>query len=239
MAELYCRQASGSSRSGSTGTRWPATKPWSRRVAARMLAERGHAMVSGGLAEIVVGAVAALPGELRDAAWTSWKVKPGRCSVTGRARWTASTGSSSPKVRSRSAIAWRLGLIHHLRGQTDVAIATYQRGRIDGQQPTDEALLQAWWAGAHWLRGEFEECRAADHRRAGVGQGLRRRPGAGHRPHSARDAGRGRQRSARQLVALRPGAGARRARRGPLAVHPDPGEPLHRTTSPRATTYSV
>ncbi len=35
---------------------------------ARMLTERGQAMVSGGLAETVVAAVAALPDELRDAA---------------------------------------------------------------------------------------------------------------------------------------------------------------------------
>ncbi len=91
-------------------------------------------------------------------------------------------------------IAWRLGLIHHLRGRTDLAVATYRRGRIDGQHPLDEALLQAWWAGAHWLRGEFEECRSADRDRC-----TRSAKVSGDDralalvPHSAGDAGRGRQ----------------------------------------------
>ncbi|TCO42595.1 ATP/maltotriose-dependent transcriptional regulator MalT [Kribbella antiqua] len=129
-------------------------------VAARMLAERGHAMVSGGLAEIVISAVSALPSELRD---------PAMDQLEGEARqvlgdWQGAVDCFDriiePEGEIPVAIAWRLGLIHHLRGQTDVAIATYQRGRIDGQHPADEALLQAWWAGAHWLRGEFEECRA-------------------------------------------------------------------------------
>ncbi|MEJ1105662.1 MULTISPECIES: tetratricopeptide repeat protein [unclassified Kribbella] len=129
-------------------------------AAARMLAERGHAMVSGGLAEIVVAAVAALPAELRDASMDQ---------LEGEARQVLGDWQGAVECFDRIiepageipvAIAWRLGLIHHLRGHTDVAIAMYQRGRIDGQHPTDEALLQAWWAGAHWLRGEFEECRA-------------------------------------------------------------------------------
>ncbi|MEV5965761.1 tetratricopeptide repeat protein [Kribbella sp. NPDC051952] len=128
--------------------------------AARMLADRGHGMVSGGLAEIVVAAVASLPSELRDAAMDQ---------LEGEARQVLGDWQGAVECFDRIiepdgeipvAIAWRLGLIHHLRGQTDVAIAMYQRGRIDGQQPTDEALLQAWWAGAHWLRGEFDECRA-------------------------------------------------------------------------------
>ncbi|TCN35535.1 ATP/maltotriose-dependent transcriptional regulator MalT [Kribbella orskensis] len=126
---------------------------------ARMLTERGHAMVSGGLAETVVGAVSALPEELRDAAMDQ---------LEGEARqvlgdWQGAEDCFgriiAPEGEIPVGIAWRLGLIHHLRGRTDIAVATYQRGRIDGQQPTDEALLQAWWAGAHWLRGEFDECR--------------------------------------------------------------------------------
>src|SRR3954447_20288449 len=119
-------------------------------AAARMLHERGHAMVSGGSAEIVVAAVAELPPELRDAAMDQ---------LEGEARqvlgdWQGAVDCFDriiePEGEIPVAIAWRLGLIHHLRGHTDVAIATYRRGRIDGEQPTDEALLQAWWAGAHW-----------------------------------------------------------------------------------------
>ncbi|GAA0591379.1 tetratricopeptide repeat protein [Kribbella sandramycini] len=128
--------------------------------AVRMLTETGHSMVSGGLAEVVVAAVTALPAEHRDQAMDQ---------LEGEARQVLGDWQGAVECFDRIiepdgeipvGVAWRLGLIHHLRGQTDVAIATYQRGRIDGAHPTDEALLQAWWAGAHWLRGEFDECRA-------------------------------------------------------------------------------
>ncbi|MEV6415646.1 tetratricopeptide repeat protein [Kribbella sp. NPDC051718] len=126
---------------------------------ARMLAERGQVMVHGGLGETVVAAVTSLPDELRDAAMDQ---------LEGEARqvlgdWQGAENCFDriivPEGEIPVAIAWRLGLIHHLRGRTDVAVAVYRRGRIDGQHPADEALLQAWWAAAHWLRGEFDECR--------------------------------------------------------------------------------
>jgi DNA-binding SARP family transcriptional activator len=62
-------------------------------------------------------------------------------------------------------LAWRLGLIHHLRGDLATALAVYARGdHDDGTDPADRALLQAWTATAHWLRGDAETCRrlAAD-----------------------------------------------------------------------------
>jgi ATP/maltotriose-dependent transcriptional regulator MalT/DNA-binding SARP family transcriptional activator len=126
---------------------------------ARMLTERGQLMVHGGLGETVVAAVTSLPDQLRDAAMDQ---------LEGEARqvlgdWQGAENCFSriivPEGEIPVGIAWRLGLIHHLRGRTDVAVAVYRRGRIDGQQPADEALLQAWWAAAHWLRGEFDECR--------------------------------------------------------------------------------
>ncbi|WP_328320971.1 tetratricopeptide repeat protein [Kribbella sp. NBC_00382] len=126
---------------------------------ARMLTHRGHAMVNGGMAETVVVAVSSLPDQLRDAAMDQ---------LEGEARQVLGDWQGAERCFDRIiepegeipvGIAWRLGLIHHLRGRTDVAVAMYRRGQIDGQHPADEALLQAWWAGAHWLRGEFDECR--------------------------------------------------------------------------------
>ncbi|MFI5709194.1 tetratricopeptide repeat protein [Kribbella sp. NPDC051620] len=126
---------------------------------ARMLRERGPVMVHAGLGETVVAAVTSLPDELRDAAMDQ---------LEGEARQVLGDWQGAehcfdriivPEGEIPVAIAWRLGLIHHLRGRTDVAVAVYRRGRIDGQHPADEALLQAWWAAAHWLRGEFDECR--------------------------------------------------------------------------------
>lgn len=126
---------------------------------ARMLKDSGHAMVSGGLAEIVVVAVTALPADRRDAAMHQLEGEARQVLGDWQGAEDCFDRIIDPEGEIPVGIAWRLGLIHHLRGRTDVAVAMYRRGRIDGQHPTDEALLQAWWAGAHWLRGEFDECR--------------------------------------------------------------------------------
>ncbi|HEY7073306.1 MAG TPA: BTAD domain-containing putative transcriptional regulator [Acidimicrobiales bacterium] len=59
-------------------------------------------------------------------------------------------------------LAWRMGLIHHLRGDLATALTIYARGDLEtaGADPADEALLVAWTATAHWLRGDGELCRA-------------------------------------------------------------------------------
>jgi DNA-binding SARP family transcriptional activator len=60
-------------------------------------------------------------------------------------------------------LAWRMGLIHHLRGDLTTALAIYARGDLEAgssSELTDEALLVAWTATAHWLRGDGDRCRA-------------------------------------------------------------------------------
>ncbi|HEX6420344.1 MAG TPA: BTAD domain-containing putative transcriptional regulator [Acidimicrobiales bacterium] len=62
-------------------------------------------------------------------------------------------------------LAWRWGLIHHLRGRLGDALAIYRRGDLspmpDGDPAlADQALLVCWTATAHWLRGDAETCRA-------------------------------------------------------------------------------
>jgi ATP/maltotriose-dependent transcriptional regulator MalT len=59
-----------------------------------------------------------------------------------------------------SGLAWRLGLIHYLRGDIDEAQATYQRARLDGQEQSDDALVLAWRASIHFLTAEREACEA-------------------------------------------------------------------------------
>ena len=57
-------------------------------------------------------------------------------------------------------LAWRIGLIHHLRGHLDEALEAYRRGDDDAEPSSDAALLYAWHASAHWLRGDADACRA-------------------------------------------------------------------------------
>jgi len=61
------------------------------------------------------------------------------------------------------ALAWRIGLLHHLAGRLDDALAAYARGDEHGE-PRDVALLLAWQSAAHWLRGDRDACAAdAEH----------------------------------------------------------------------------
>ena len=57
-------------------------------------------------------------------------------------------------------LAWRIGVIHYLRGEPDAALAVYQRGVDDASaDPVEMALLLAWMSTAHWIRGDVEPCR--------------------------------------------------------------------------------
>ena len=62
-------------------------------------------------------------------------------------------------------LAWRIGLIHHLRGHLDEALAAYRRGHDDSEPSGDAALLYAWHASAHWLRGDADAVPGARHAR--------------------------------------------------------------------------
>lgn len=146
--------------------------------AAELIRDHGQTMITQGRPESVVRAIEELPPDLRDAAIDQ---------LEGEARQVLGDWAGAERCFDRiipptgeidPGVAWRLGQIHHLRGQTDLAVATYSRGRIDGRHLADEGMLQAWWAGVHWVRGEFEECRrlaAAAHdaaRRAGDSRAL-------------------------------------------------------------------
>lgn len=58
-----------------------------------------------------------------------------------------------------AGVAWRLGLVHYLRGELDNALAAYGRARLDGGEPGDEASVLAWTASVHWLRGNVRASR--------------------------------------------------------------------------------
>ena len=146
--------------------------------AAEVLRLHGEELIAGGEAATVAAAVTALPDELRDRALD--QVEGEALQVLGDAdgalecfaRVAGEDGELS------SAIAWRLGLMYHLRGYLDQAVSTYQRGRIDGSSPHDEAMLQGWWSSVHWMRGEIDDCRRlagaamATAREAGDDRGL-------------------------------------------------------------------
>jgi DNA-binding SARP family transcriptional activator/tetratricopeptide (TPR) repeat protein len=73
-------------------------------------------------------------------------------------------GRADPVVAATSA--WRVGLIHHMRGETEKADLAYRRGQdalsglpAGAVDPSAVALLHAWWASTRWLRADRDGCR--------------------------------------------------------------------------------
>ncbi|HEX9549955.1 MAG TPA: BTAD domain-containing putative transcriptional regulator [Candidatus Limnocylindrales bacterium] len=128
---------------------------------AAIIERHGSEMLVGGDVEIVGAAAAGLPAELRT---------PGIERVDGEARqvrgdWEGALrcfrAIAPPGSDIDPGVAWRMGLIYHLRGELDEALATYRRGRVGaGEDLGDVALLRSWMAAAHWLQGRPEACRS-------------------------------------------------------------------------------
>ncbi|HEU0303268.1 MAG TPA: BTAD domain-containing putative transcriptional regulator, partial [Gaiellaceae bacterium] len=57
-------------------------------------------------------------------------------------------------------LAWRIGRLYWDRGQLEEAIAVYERGRIDGSRPLEEAFLLSWMSMPHWNLGDVSKARA-------------------------------------------------------------------------------
>ncbi len=130
-----------------------------RAEATASLIERGGSALLATGAGRVVEACESLPPALR---------ADGVSEVEGEARLMIGDWDGALNCLRRVAptdgamtagLAWRMGLLLHLRGELDDAIEAYRRGLIDGSDRTNESLLQAWTASALWLKGDHESCR--------------------------------------------------------------------------------
>jgi ATP/maltotriose-dependent transcriptional regulator MalT/DNA-binding SARP family transcriptional activator len=63
--------------------------------------------------------------------------------------------------RLPAGLAWRMGLLDYLRGETGEALETFLRGRVDTGDLRDRGLLLAWTATGHWSRGDLAAARSA------------------------------------------------------------------------------
>jgi ATP/maltotriose-dependent transcriptional regulator MalT/DNA-binding SARP family transcriptional activator len=126
----------------------------------RLLRERGPALVEAGSVDRVVAAEASLPDDLRG---------PGSELLYGDALMTrgdwvealaAYTRAGGDGDRLASGLAWRIGLMHYLRGDLERASSTFGKATLDGTSPNDDALALAWDASVSWLRGEETKTRA-------------------------------------------------------------------------------
>ncbi len=70
----------------------------------------------------------------------------------------------SGAVEVDPGLAWRVGLIHQLKGDLTASADAYSRARLGDGSPVDDAMVLAGSAVVHWLRGDLEPCRAASER---------------------------------------------------------------------------
>ncbi|HET9242732.1 MAG TPA: tetratricopeptide repeat protein, partial [Gaiella sp.] len=125
---------------------------------ASLLTRHGGALLARGALDAVLDALALLPSELRT---------PPLELLAGEAHQIRGDWDEALRCFERagehgdtipSGLAWRTGLLLHLGGRLDEAVATYDRASEDGE-PRDVALLLAWRASAHWLKGDADACR--------------------------------------------------------------------------------
>ena len=123
---------------------------------ARFMADHGGTLVLRGATRQVVEATASVPVELRDARIE--RALGEACLARGewREALAAFGRAAGQSGHLDAATAWRMGVVHGVRGAYGEALAIYDRAECDGSQPADEALLKAWIASAHAHRGDVE-----------------------------------------------------------------------------------
>jgi DNA-binding SARP family transcriptional activator/tetratricopeptide (TPR) repeat protein len=125
-----------------------------------LLTAHGTALLSAGQSALVAEALDRVPAALRGPAIDL--VEGETCQVRGD--WERAVACLSRLVPeygpAPAAAAWRLGLIHYLRGEPERALVVYQRGYADPRGASaDRALAAAWASAAAWLTGDVATCR--------------------------------------------------------------------------------
>lgn len=129
------------------------------RAVAGVLQRQGSGLVAEGQADAVIAAMETLPPDERGRELEQLLGEALRMRGDWDAALAAFERAAAGLPATPAGIAWRTGLIHHLQGRLDDAFAAYSGAELDGSAPADEALLLAWSASAHWLRGDIETCR--------------------------------------------------------------------------------
>jgi DNA-binding SARP family transcriptional activator len=125
---------------------------------ATLLASAGEQLAASGHSGLVLAAVGSLPAahqgpDLERVAGHAYLFRGDWDEAL--ARYTRAGGETGSLP---AGLAWRIGLIHYLRGDHDQALATYQRAELGGPASRDTALVLAWAATVHWIRGDPKIC---------------------------------------------------------------------------------
>jgi len=128
---------------------------------AAFLDRHAPVLVLGGSTRAVTEAAATLPEEMRSARLERACGEAYMVRGDWRSATRAFTRAAGGSDRLDPMAAWRLGLVHGLRGAYDEALAVYARAELTGEHPSEEALLHAWIASAHYHRGDVRQSAAA------------------------------------------------------------------------------
>jgi DNA-binding SARP family transcriptional activator/Tfp pilus assembly protein PilF len=131
---------------------------------ARFLTDHAPALVLGGATRKVIEATDRVPVAERSARLERACGEAYLVRGAWREAYAAFDRAAGKRGHLDAATAWRMGLVHGLRGAYSEALAIYGSAVIDGSQPADEALLDAWIASAHYHRGDVADSRAAAER---------------------------------------------------------------------------
>jgi DNA-binding SARP family transcriptional activator len=130
----------------------------------RFLTDHAPALVIGGATRKVIEAATSLPPEMRTARLERACGEAYLVRGLWPEAYAAFDRSADKRGHLDAATAWRMGLVYGLRGAYAEALAIYGAAVVDGSQPADEALLDAWIASAHSHRGDLAESREAAER---------------------------------------------------------------------------
>jgi ATP/maltotriose-dependent transcriptional regulator MalT/DNA-binding SARP family transcriptional activator len=131
---------------------------------AEFLTQAGGVLFDAGHVRELIDTVASLPEQVRSPALDMWvgQAKQAQGDFEGALACFRRAGGDDDQLPP--GLAWRMGQIHYLRGEPDASMSAYKRGRLDGEDTADEALLLAWTATLHWMQGDAESCRELSNR---------------------------------------------------------------------------
>ena len=127
---------------------------------AGVVSHEGSKLLGAGHVATILAACRAIPSALRTAAIEQMEGEAQQI----RGDWSEAMACFQRAAAGRewlpANLAWRIGVIHYLRGEYEPALDVYRRGVDDPDaDPVEMALLLAWMSTAHWIRGDVEQCR--------------------------------------------------------------------------------
>lgn len=135
-----------------------------RRALSRLLLDRGAELLARGSIDEIEETAALLPPAERT---RRLEEIIGEAHAL-RGRWSEALAcyerASAGEETHPPGLAWRIGRIHFDRGRPELALEAYARGRLDGGEPAEEAILLAGIAAAELTRGSLERSGAAAER---------------------------------------------------------------------------